>query len=213
MKFNFRINAAGAAVAMLLAGASTCVLAGNITGVKVEPANAVAGAPVKVTVAGTDEGICGLRVEYGNGDVDVTKMNKGKDDFPRSFMKTYNNAGTYTIIAKGGRDGSTFGCTGETSTKVVVAEAPKPKPMAPPVAAGTAAGTMAAPTRQSPNCPEGYNLIAKSVNNNTGAFTCAASKGAKRPDMSLPCPTGTVYFANSKSAMLGCRTPRAPAKR
>ena len=99
----------GAAIATLLSF-SAAASAGAISGVKVEPASATVGQQVKVTVDGTDQGICGLRVEYGNGDVDVTKMSEGKDKFPRSFMKSYSKAGTYTIIAKGGKDGSALGC-------------------------------------------------------------------------------------------------------
>ena len=82
-------------------GLSAAVFAGTIGGVKVEPASSTVGQQVKVTVDGTNEGVCGLRVEYGNGDVDVTKMSEGKDNFPRSFMKSYNKAGTYTIIEIG----------------------------------------------------------------------------------------------------------------
>ncbi len=182
-------------------------LAGDISGVKIEPASTQVGAVVKVTVAGTDEGICGLRVEYGNGDVDVTKMTKGKDDFPRSFSKTYNKPGTYTVIAKGGREGSTFGCNGEAKAQVVVAEAPKPAAAATPAAA--AAGAAAA----APACPEGYVLNSKSVNKKTGAFTCAAKKGATKPEKAFACATGTEYFVTPKGSSLGCRVAKAPAKK
>lgn len=176
--------------------------AGTITGVKVEPANAQVGSQVKVTVEGTDEGICGLRVEYGNGDVDVTKMSQGKDNFPRSFMKSYNKAGNYTIVAKGGRDGSAMGCPGEFKTQVVVAEAPKPA-AAPAAAAPAAAATAAA----APTCPEGYALNAKSVNKKTGAYSCAQKKGGTKPEKAMACPAGTEYFATPKGSSLGCRAP------
>ena len=192
-----RKTAIHAVAALLLAGSGSHAMAGNISGVKVEPANAQVGAQVRVTVTGEDEGICGLRVEYGNGDVDVTKMSKDKDNFPRSFNKSYNKAGTYTITAKGGRDGSAFGCTGEARTQVVIAEAPKP--VAP------AAG---------PACPEGYALNDKSVNKSTGAFTCTARKDAKKPEKALECPAGTEYYAtNAKATTLGCRVPKAAAKK
>jgi len=188
--------------ALILAGSGTLAMAGNISGVKVEPANSQVGAQVKVTVTGEDEGICGLRVEYGNGDVDVTKMSKDKDNFPRSFNKSYNKAGTYTIIAKGGRDGSAFGCTGEAKTQVVIAEAPK------------AAAPAAAPVAAAPACPEGYALNEKSVNKKTGAFSCAAKKDAKKPEKALECPAGTEYYAsNAKATTLGCRVAKAPAKK
>lgn len=206
MKLNHK--ALGALAALALAGSAGAAFAGNISAVKVEPASTQVGAPVKVTVSGEDEGICALRVEYGNGDVDVTKMNKGKDDFPRSFTKSYNKAGTYTVIAKGGREGSTFGCTGEVKTQVVVAEAPKPAPAPAPAAAPAAAAPAAAAP---PACPEGYTLNAKSVDKKSGAFTCAAKKGAKKPETALQCPTGTTYFA--KATTLGCSKPKAPAKK
>jgi hypothetical protein len=192
----------------MLAGATAVAFAGAISDVKVEPANAVVGAQVKVTVSGADEGNCGLRVEYGNGDADVTKMSAGKDNFPRSFTKTYNKAGTYTVIAKGGKEGSTFGCPGEVKTTVTIAEAPKP--VAAASAGGgakPAAGVAAAPA---PVCPEAYNLDKKSVNKKTGAFACYATKGAKKPEKMIDCPDGTESYATAKSA--GCRKVAAAKK-
>ena len=200
---NFTKNTALGLAGLCMAGLA---LAGDISGVKIEPASTQVGAAVKVIISGTDEGICGLRVEYGNGDVDVTKMSKGKDDFPRSFSKTYNKPGTYTVIAKGGRDGSTFGCNGEAKAQVVVAEAPKPAAKPAPVAAAAAAAAAAA-------CPEGYLLNSKSVNKKTGAYTCNAKKGATKPEKALACPAGTEYFATPKGSSLGCRVARAAAKK
>ena len=194
------------AAAAALSGMAGTSMAGTISGVKAEPASATVGAQVKVTVTGDDEGICGLRVEYGNGDFDLTKMNAGRDNFPRSFNKTYNKAGTYTIIAKGGRDGSAMGCPGEAKTTVTIAEAPKPAAAAAP-AAGAKPAAAAAPA-----CPEGYNLNAKTVDKKSGAFTCAATKGAKKPEKALECPAGTEYFATPKGSSLGCKKP-APAKK
>ncbi len=202
---NIMKNAAGSLAALVLAGVAGFAVAGNISGVKIEPANTQVGTQVKVTVTGEDEGICGLRVEYGNGDVDVTKMNKGKDDFPRSFMKSFNKAGTYTVVAKGGREGSTFGCNGEAKAQVVVAEAPKPAAAAAPAAAP---GARAA----APSCPDGYTLNSKSVNKKTGAFTCAAKKGATKPEKAIACAAGTEYFATPKGSSLGCRVVKAAAK-
>ena len=205
MHINTAVRLATMIAAMSVAAAS---FAGAITGVKVEPASGTVGAAVKVTVAGDNEGICGLRVEYGNGDVDVTKMNAGKDDFPRSFSKVYNKAGTYTIIAKGGREGSTFGCVGETKATVTIAEAPKPAE-APAAASASAAAAKAGAT---PSCPDGYALNAKSVNRKSGAFSCAAKKGATKPEKAMDCPAGTEYFANTKGSSLGCRKPVAMKK-
>ncbi len=177
-------------------GFSAAAMAGSISGVKVEPANATVGQQVKVTVDGTDEGICGLRVEYGNGEFDLTKMSEGKDKFPRSFMKSYNKAGTYTVTAKGGRDGSAMGCPGETKATVTIAEAPKPVAVAPaaPVAVAAAA----------PACPDGYVLNKASVQK-TGAYACAAKKGAVKPEKAMECPAGTEYFATPKGSSLGCK--------
>ena len=121
-KISKSARALAASALLAFAGAA---LPGQIVGVKVEPATARVGDQVKVTVEGEDESICGLRVEYGNGDVDVTKMRAGRDDFPRSFMKIYNQPGTYILIAKGGRDGTAFGCMGEVKTTVTILEAPK----------------------------------------------------------------------------------------
>ena len=199
----------GAAMAALL-GFAAPALAGAISGVKAEPASATVGQQVKVTVDGTDEGICGLRVEYGNGDVDVTKMSEGKDKFPRSFMKSYNKAGTYTIVAKGGKDGSTFGCPGETKTTVTIAEAPKPVVLAAPVAAGAPAKPVAEPA---PACPDGYKLNSRnSLDRRSGAYSCSGAAGAKMPEKAIECPAKTEFFSNtgSKGTTLGCmRTPVA----
>ena len=184
-------------------GFSAAAMAGAISGVKVEPANATVGQQVKVTVDGADEGICGLRVEYGNGDFDLTKMTEGKDKFPRSFMKSYSKAGTYTIVAKGGRDGSAFGCPGETKTSVTIAEAPKPVAAAAPAAA-PAGKPAAAPA---PTCPEGYKLNAKSVDKKSGAYSCSGGKDAKMLDKPLACPEKTEFFSStgSKGTTLGCK--------
>lgn len=201
----------GVVAALVAALGATPVFAGKINGVKVEPANATVGSQVKVTVDGEDEGVCGLRVEYGNGDVDVTKMQKDKDNFPRSFMKTYNTAGTYTVIAKGGRDGNAFGCVGEAKAQVVVAEAPKAAPAAPAKAGDAKAGN--AKAAEGPSCPEGYKLNAKSVNKKTGAYTCVAGKGAQKPAKAADCPAaGTEYFINKTGTQLGCRVPPAAKK-
>jgi hypothetical protein len=201
------IKLATAGVAAFL-GLSAAAFAGSISGVKVEPASGTVGQQVKVTVDGTNEGVCGLRVEYGNGDVDVTKMSEGKDNFPRSFMKSYNKAGTYTVIAKGGKDGSTFGCPGETKTTVTIAEAPKPVAAAAPAAVAKPAAAAA------PTCPDGYKLNAKSVDKKSGAYSCAGAKGVKMLDKPLECSEKTEFFSNtsSKGTTLGC-VKTAPAKK
>ena len=206
-----KLAASSAAMAVLL-GLSAAAQAGAISGVKAEPASGTVGQQIKITVDGTDEGICGLRVEYGNGDFDLTKMSEGKDKFPRSFMKTYSKAGTYTIVAKGGRDGSAMGCPGETKTSVTIAEAPKPAAAAAPAAAAKPAAPAAA---AAPSCPEGYKINTKSVDKKSGAYSCTGGKGVKMLDKPLDCPEKTEFFSNtnSKGTTLGCVKSAAPAKK
>lgn len=191
-------------LACAMVGAAGTAHAGKIGAVRVEPASIQAGDQVKVTVDGEDEGVCGLRVEYGTGDVDVTKMSKDKDNFPRSFMHKYNQPGTFTITAKGGRDGSTFGCTGEAKATVTVT-APPPKPAAP----AAAAAATAAPA---PTCPDGFVLNKASVNKKTGAFSCNAKKGAQLPSGGMTCPPNTAYYTNTAGTLLGCKAVPAPKK-
>lgn len=201
-----RNNAIICGLAAALLGFTGAAHAGKVTGVKAEPATIVAGTETKVTVDGEDENICGLRVEYGNGDVDVTKMSQGKDMFPRSFTHKYASPGTFTITAKGGRDGSTGSCQGSATTTITVT-APPPKPAAAP-AASAAAAAAAAPA---PVCPEGFVLNKASVNKKTGAFSCNAKKGAQLPSAPATCPAGTAYYTNTAGTLLGCKA--LPAKK
>jgi hypothetical protein len=183
------------AVATLL-GLGGAAHAGKITAVRVEPATIVAGGQAKVTVEGEDEGICALRVEYGNGEVDVVRMQKDKDNFPRTFVHIYNKPGTYTVVAKGGRDGMILGCVANLTTTLVVTAPPPPMnrpPMDPPQA------------RIRPACPDGFVLNPASVNRRTGAFSCSARKGAQLPQSGLPCPPNTAYYTNTQGTLLGCK--------
>jgi len=169
--------------------------AGNINGIRVDPPSIVAGQQAQVTVDGQDEGNCGLRVEYGNGDVDVTRMSAGKDNFPRSFMHTFAGPGTFTVTAKGGREGSTLGCAGEAKATITVA--PAPPPPAPVVAAP--------PPVTTPACPDGWYLNQRSVNKYTGAYSCSARRGAVLPQAGIACPAGTAYYTNTQGTLLGCK--------
>ena len=192
-------------IALAFAAAGLLVLtgaahAGKISAVKVEPASIVAGGQVKVTVDGEDEGVCGLRVEYGSGDVDVVKMAKDKDNFPRSFTHTYNAPGTYTITAKGGRDGATLGCTSDAKTTLTVTAPPPPPPR-----------INAAPMDMTPPCPAGFVLNKKSVIKRTGAYSCSATKGAQLPEKGMDCPSGTAYYTNTQGTLAGCKA--VPAKK
>ena|GEM_PF-1258174 len=184
------------ALAVTLAASLAAPLAhaGNIAGIRIDPPNVMTGQQVQVTVDGQDEGNCGLRVEYGNGDVDVTRMSAGKDNFPRSFMHTFAGPGTFTVTAKGGRDGTTMGCSGEAKATIVVSQAPTPVP--------PRAGRMA------PACPDGFALNRNSVDRRTGAYTCAALQGVELPPAGMACPQGTAYYTNIQGTMLGCKALR-----
>lgn len=177
--------------AVAFVGAAGAAHAGKVTEMKVEPATIVAGGQAKVTVEGEDEGICGLRVEYGNGEVDVVRMSKDKDNFPRVFVHTYNASGTYTVVAKGGRDGLVLGCLGNASVTLTVTPAPAPAP--------------AAARNAVPVCPDGFVLNRSSVNRRTGAFSCLAKKGVQLPPAGIPCPPKTAYYTNTRGTLLGCK--------
>ena len=187
---NIRLSLVCAA-ALLAAGAAH---AGKISAVRADTPSIVAGTQAKITVDGEDEAICGLRLEYGNGDVDVTKMNAGKDMFPRVFTHTYAQPGTFTIVAKGGRDGNTLGCTGNATATITVMAPPPPPP-----------GAIAAGGAPWPVCPDGYKLDRRSVSKRTGAFNCNGLKGAQLPPSGIACPAGTAYFTNTRGTLLGCK--------
>lgn len=182
-----------AALALSLAAllAAPLAHAGSIGGVRVDPPTIVVGQPVQVTIDGQDEGNCGLRLEYGNGDVDVTGMREGKDRFPRVFMHTYAGPGTFTLIAKGGRDGNTSGCTGEARTTLTVMPAP-----------------VADQRRMRPQCPDGFAFNRNSFDRRTGAYTCGALQGAELPQDGMACPPGTAYYTNIQGTMAGCKALR-----
>jgi len=192
-KNNFLLATGAAALALVFALPAQ---AGSINGIRVDPSSVVTGQQVQVTVEGQDEGQCGLRLEYGNGDVDVTRMSAGKDNFPRSFTHTFAGPGTFTVTAKGGRDGSTMGCSGEAKATINVAQAPLPPQPA------------VAPAMTTPACPDGWVLNRRSVNRFTGSYSCAARQGALLPQAGIACPAGTAYYTNIQGTLLGCKAQR-----
>ena len=185
--------------ALALIAACGTAQAGSITAVRVEPQTITAGGQAQVTVDGQDGGNCAVRVEYGNGDVDVTRMSAGKDNFPRSFTHTYNLPGTFTILAKGGRDGSTMGCSGESTVTLNVVAAPPPPPMEMRPRHGE---------RYTPACPDGFVLNRNSVNRRTGAYSCSALQGSELPRSGIACPPDTAYYTNEQGTLLGCKALR-----
>jgi hypothetical protein len=197
------IQAAFTAAACAMLGSAW---AGDVTGVKVDATGTV-GKPVTAVVQGVNEGMCGMRLEWGDGHPDSWRMNAGKEDYPKTATHVYQKAGTYTVTAKGGQQGSAFPCQGQATATVTIAEAPKPAAAAPAAGAATAAAAAAA----APSCPEGYALNKASVDKKSGAYSCKAGKGAKKPEKAMACPTGTEYFATPKGSQLGCK--KAVAKK
>lgn len=179
------------------AAVATTVFAqtGGIGAVKVDPATAKAGQEVKITVSaeGDAPGFCGLRIEFGDSDSRDIKIDGRETKFPVTVSKTYAKGGTYEIKARG-KTVTTHGrCPGEASAKVTV-EAPA----APPPAAKA----------EGPACPEGYGMKGKV--GKAGDFTCAAAKGAKKPEKVLECKDGLEYFQTKST--LGCRKVKAAKK-
>lgn len=179
-------------IAMLLAAAlaAPAYAADHIQGITMDPSPAKAGQAVRITVAGdSDPSVyCGLKVGFGDG-TDERVVVGDKEPFPKVVSHTYAAPGKYTVRADGTKVDGRFGCTGKVKVELVV-EAP-PKAAAAP-AAKVAAG---------PACPEGYKMKGKP--GKAGDFTCAAGKGAKKPEKAMECTAGLEYF--QAKTTLGCR--------
>ena len=225
-----------AMIAAALAMACGAAFAVNkIEGVTIQPASIKAGSSVTITVAGdeTQGHNCGLRINYGNGEgLDVKVVNK--DQFPRTFTKTYANPGNYTVSVEGKKVTTHFPCNGSAKATLVVEAPPPPPPAATPAPTpGTApAAKAAAPScpvgyqasyaakdgsfqcRQIPDaptratrtsCPTGYQMGPSAKD---GSYTCRipAAKPAPKPVAKMQCPPGLIYFENPDGAF-GCRKP------
>lgn len=156
---------------------------------------------VKFTVSGEAEesDTCGIYVSYGDGLAPDTRIVSKKDGmFPRVFEHSFTRPGQYTVTVKGERVKTTFGCSGEASTTVNI--------VAPAAAAAAAAGKAAQGAKAAksaavaaPTCPEAWELVSRSVNKSTGAFSCTPKKPAKP----INCGPGLAYFA--QGGVIGCR--------
>ncbi|MFM9967046.1 MAG: hypothetical protein ACKVQK_01395 [Burkholderiales bacterium] len=177
--------------------------AGNVTGIEPSVATAVlqnGKATIKFTVSGTaDEGDnCGLYIEYGDGDSPDTRIiNQKEGMFPRTFEHNFTKPGTFSVKAIGQRVRQTFGCNGKAATSVTITAAAAAPVVDAKADAKAAAGAKGAPAV--PACPDGWQLVANSVNKNTGEFSC----GVKPPASKMACGPGLVYF--EKGNVLGCR--------
>lgn len=170
----------------LLAGA-TASLASTLDNITVLAAPA--GQPSKVTVNAKDgdDSVCGLRVQFGDGQMNLEKVgSRSHEGFPRTFEHTYAKPGTYRVQADGKRKAMYLPCQGEVETTITIP--------------GGKTGTAGAPA--SP-CPEGWAAQGKAKKD--GSFICGPAKGVKnpaKPAQPLNCPAGTGYFTKGKT--LGC---------
>jgi hypothetical protein len=164
-----------------------------INSVTLDPAQAKAGEPVKVTVNFDVQGgvNCGMRINWGDGTSMDFKINQAKD-VPLITSRTYAKAGDYTIVAEPKTQGLSAGCGRDNKSAAlkVAAAAVAEKP------AKAASG---------PSCPAGWNLDKKSVSKKTGAYSCTAKPGTKLPETRLSCPGNLGYYENAKAGRLGCR--------
>ena len=185
-------------IAATLTMVSSAAFAVNkIESVKVEPARIRAGSSVTITVTGdeTQGSNCGLRINYGDGGgLDVKVVDK--EQFPRTFTKTYASPGTYTVSAEGKKVTTHFGCIGGAKTTLVVeaAAAPAPPPATAPIPAPAPAATTPAPApaakqgaRAIGNCPAGYQASYVAAD---GGFACKPPVGAVASAPNLVCPAG-----------------------
>lgn len=167
---------------------------GIINKIEASPANPVlegGKAIVKFTVSGSaeDSDSCGLWVDYGDGsNPDTRIVNKSEGLFPRVFEHTFTKPGGYSVKAKGQRVKQTFGCGGDADTFVTVS---------PPGGAKGAASPK--PAAAAPACPEGWQLVANSVRQRTGEFSCSP----KAPAAKIDCGPGLAYY--EKGGTIGCR--------
>ena len=162
--------------------------------VKVEPATAKVGEPVKITGTFDSAGNpnCNLRVDFGDGQNKNFKINQEKD-VPLVTTHTYAKPGNYTISILPRTKLPMLKCKGGDQTAMLKVEAPAP------VAA-------AAPTKAAgPSCPDGWKLSAAGVSKKSGAYTCTAKAGTALPTAKPECPAPLGYFENKTKGQLGCK--------
>lgn len=169
-------------LALMLTSGIALAASGGIGALTVAPSPAKAGQAVTVTLTAEGEApaLCGLGIDYGDGNSDNIKINGKPHKFPLTLTHTYAKAGNYTIKTEGKKVTTHFPCLGSASAALVVE--------------GTGTAAVSA-------CPEGY--IAEGKPAKSGAFTCKAGKGAKAPEKILGCDDGLEYFQTKSK--LGCR--------
>lgn len=163
-------------------------LAGTISKVSITPpggAQVGQKVTVQIDLTETDTGICGIEVEFGDGQRNTFKI-KPDTKLPIVVEHAYKTPGEPKLRVAGNRVENALSCSGKEITMYKVSPAP---------------ATAAAPAASA--CPAEWSLKGKVGKD--GSFTCVPAKGvkdAKKPAQPLPCPAGTSYFTKGKS--LGC---------
>jgi hypothetical protein len=182
------------------------VQAQTLNGIKVEPAIAKVGEAVKITAMfdATDTANCGLRLHFGDGQVEKVKINKASE-MPYVVSRTYAKAGSYKVEAEPTTAGTTLKCLGKRQSAMLTVGVPAPVVAAAAPPALAASDTKAIPAKPMSPCPEGWALAKPGVNAKTKAFSCTAKPGTKIPEPRIVCPGDLTYSENSKKGQLACR--------
>ena len=182
---------------LLLAAFELTAQAQTLSAIKLEPASAKVGEPVKITgtFENADNPNCHVRLHFGDGQTQDFKINQLKD-VPLVATRRYDKPGQYTVMIEPKTALPMLKCVGKNPTAVVTVAA------AARVAATAPAGTAMAAR---PACPTGWKLNAKSVNKKSGAFTCGAKAGTALPTAKPDCPAPLGYFENKSKGQFGCR--------
>lgn len=195
-------------LACLLGLAVLSAQAQTLNGIKVEPANAKVGEPVKITASfnPSESANCGLRIHFGDGQVEKVKINK-PNEMPYVITRTYAKAGSYKVEAEPTTAETTLKCLGKRQSAMLTVAAVTPvAPLsAPPAASSAAPAASATVTKPLSPCPEGWTLTKAGVNTKTKAFSCTARPGTKIPEPRIVCPGDLTYSENSKKGQLSCR--------
>jgi hypothetical protein len=171
---------------LLLFGAGAAPAgAQTIAEIRLEPALAKPGEPVKITVSfdNADTPNCNLRLHFGDKNKRDFKINQHKD-VPLVASHTYTAAGDYTVKAEGKTALPLLKCLGANQTALV---------------------TVAEPTKTA-SCPAGWTLGARSLEHQkTGAYVCMAKAGTAAPALKPDCPAPLGYFEHKRKGQFGCR--------
>ncbi len=181
--------------ALLITAWAVTAEAQTLSGIKLEPATAKVGEPVKITGTfdNADNPNCNVRVHFGDGQTQDFKINQLKD-VPLVTSRSYAKAGEYKLMIEPKTALPTLKCVGKNQTASLVVTAPVPTAAA--AASAKSAGL---------SCPEGWKLDAKSVNKKTGAFSCTAKAGTALPAAKPECAAPLGYFENKSKGQLGCK--------